>query len=261
MGLYGKMTVGQLPGLSGRAPDRALGRQPGHVRHPPDAVRQRGAGARRDARRRRSARDQPRAAGRPPPAVRPGTDLVRRAGAPSPSLRGRPRRSGVPDRAHHAAPTGCASARRRGRSSARPTSAACPPTRSRRFADLYVTRSPALVKCGWGLERNRNGGSAAAAVLALPAVAGKFGVRGGGYSMSNSAVVEHRADLAARSGAADARDQHESSRPRADRRRRRAADQGALRLQLQSGGHDAEPERGAARTRSATICSRSSSIR
>ena len=47
--------------------------------------------------------------------------------------------------------------------------------------------SPALVKCGWGLERNRNGGNAALAVLALPAVGGKFGVRGGGYSMSNSA--------------------------------------------------------------------------
>jgi anaerobic selenocysteine-containing dehydrogenase len=56
-----------------------------------------------------------------------------------------------------------------------------------RFAELYATTSPALVKCGWGLERNRNGGSAAAAVLALPAVGGKFGVRGGGYSMSNSA--------------------------------------------------------------------------
>jgi len=54
-------------------------------------------------------------------------------------------------------------------------------------AELYATSSPALVKCGWGLERNRNGGSAAAAVLALPAVGGKFGVRGGGYSMSNSA--------------------------------------------------------------------------
>ncbi|HET7695761.1 MAG TPA: molybdopterin-dependent oxidoreductase [Vicinamibacterales bacterium] len=56
----------------------------------------------------------------------------------------------------------------------------------RRFADLYVAASPALVRCGWGLERNRNGGSAAAAVLALPAVGGKFGVRGGGFSMSNS---------------------------------------------------------------------------
>jgi len=56
-----------------------------------------------------------------------------------------------------------------------------------RFARLYAETSPALIRCGWGLERNRNGGSAALAVLALPAVGGKFGVRGGGYSMSNSA--------------------------------------------------------------------------
>ncbi len=56
-----------------------------------------------------------------------------------------------------------------------------------RVARLYATSNPALVKCGWGLERNRNGGNAALAVLALPAVGGKFGVRGGGYSMSNSA--------------------------------------------------------------------------
>jgi anaerobic selenocysteine-containing dehydrogenase len=56
-----------------------------------------------------------------------------------------------------------------------------------RLATLYAASHPALVKCGWGLERNRNGGNAALAVLALPAVGGKFGVRGGGYSMSNSA--------------------------------------------------------------------------
>ena len=54
-------------------------------------------------------------------------------------------------------------------------------------AELYAMSSPALVRCGWGLERNRNGGNAALAVLALPAVGGKFGVRGGGYAMSNSA--------------------------------------------------------------------------
>jgi anaerobic selenocysteine-containing dehydrogenase len=54
------------------------------------------------------------------------------------------------------------------------------------FARLYAESSPAAIRCGWGLERNRNGGSAIAAVLALPAVAGKFGVRGGGYTMSNS---------------------------------------------------------------------------
>lgn len=57
----------------------------------------------------------------------------------------------------------------------------------RQVAERYANATPALVKCGWGLERNRNGGSAAAAVMALPAVAGKFGVRGGGHSMSNSA--------------------------------------------------------------------------
>jgi anaerobic selenocysteine-containing dehydrogenase len=61
------------------------------------------------------------------------------------------------------------------------------PATLERFAQLYATSSPALVRCGWGLERNRNGGNAAMAVLALPAVGGKFGVRGGGYSMSNSA--------------------------------------------------------------------------
>ncbi len=57
----------------------------------------------------------------------------------------------------------------------------------RRVADLYATTSPALVRCGWGQERNRNGGNASMAILALPAVGGKFGVRGGGYAMSNSA--------------------------------------------------------------------------
>jgi anaerobic selenocysteine-containing dehydrogenase len=57
-----------------------------------------------------------------------------------------------------------------------------------RVTDWYAESSPALIRCGWGLERNRNGGSAVAAVLALPAVAGKFGVRGGGYTLSNSSA-------------------------------------------------------------------------
>ena len=58
----------------------------------------------------------------------------------------------------------------------------------RRVAELYAAASPALVRCGWGQERNRNGGSASMAILSLPAVAGKFGVRGGGFTMSNSAA-------------------------------------------------------------------------
>lgn len=58
-----------------------------------------------------------------------------------------------------------------------------------RFAELYASTRPAVIRCGWGVERNRNGGSAVAAVLALPAVAGHFGVPGGGFTMSNSAAI------------------------------------------------------------------------
>jgi anaerobic selenocysteine-containing dehydrogenase len=52
----------------------------------------------------------------------------------------------------------------------------------------YADARPALIRCGWGQERNRNGGNSSLAILALPAVAGKFGVRGGGYAMSNTAA-------------------------------------------------------------------------
>ncbi|MGD8817799.1 MAG: molybdopterin-dependent oxidoreductase, partial [Acidobacteriota bacterium] len=61
------------------------------------------------------------------------------------------------------------------------------------------------LRCGWGLERNRNGGSAAAAVLALPAVAGKFGVRAGGYTMSNTAAWKLDATSAARAEVVETR--------------------------------------------------------
>jgi anaerobic selenocysteine-containing dehydrogenase len=55
-------------------------------------------------------------------------------------------------------------------------------------AKRYADATPALIRCGWGQERNRNGGNSSLAILALPAVAGKFGVRGGGYAMSNTAA-------------------------------------------------------------------------
>ena len=101
-------------------------------------------------------------------------------------------------------------ARRRGQpASRRPTSSA------RRALRDGV--SPALVKCGWGLERNRNGGNAALAVLALPAVGGKFGVRGGGYAMSNSGAWGIDRTWLRDAGAADPRRQHEPRRPRAAR--------------------------------------------
>lgn len=56
------------------------------------------------------------------------------------------------------------------------------------FAEWYGTTSPAVIRCGWGQERNRNGGASSMAILALPAVGGKFGVRGGGYTMTNSSA-------------------------------------------------------------------------
>jgi anaerobic selenocysteine-containing dehydrogenase len=66
-----------------------------------------------------------------------------------------------------------------------------------RLADAYAGASPALIRTGWGLERNSNGGRAMAAILAMPALLGKFGLRGGGYTMSNSgaASLDRRALL------------------------------------------------------------------
>lgn len=70
------------------------------------------------------------------------------------------------------------------------------PQQLEQFFEWYQQSSPAVIRCGWGLERNRNGGSAVAAVLALPAVAGKFGVRGGGFTLSNSGAWKWRTEAA-----------------------------------------------------------------
>ena len=114
-----------------------------------------------------------------------------------------------------------------------------------RVAHLYATTSPALVKCGWGQERNRNGGSSSMAIMALPAVAGKFGVRGGGFTMSNSnAWGLERTWIRAQEPDHAARE-HEPSGPGADGvpRPARADD---VRLQLECRGHiaqsDTDPE-------------------
>ncbi len=50
----------------------------------------------------------------------------------------------------------------------------------RRLAQWYREASPAVIAWGNGLERNQNGGSGIRAIAALPALAGKFGVAGGG---------------------------------------------------------------------------------
>ncbi|UCG87357.1 MAG: molybdopterin-dependent oxidoreductase [Gemmatimonadota bacterium] len=64
----------------------------------------------------------------------------------------------------------------------------------RHLARVFARSEPAVIRCGWGVERNRNGGQAVAAILALPALLGKFGVRGGGYTLSNSGAAVCRSD-------------------------------------------------------------------
>src|SRR6266542_2850043 len=59
-----------------------------------------------------------------------------------------------------------------------------------RLARVFAAASPAVIRLGWGMERNRNGGQALAAVMAMPALLGKFGVRGGGYTLSNSGAAQ-----------------------------------------------------------------------
>jgi anaerobic selenocysteine-containing dehydrogenase len=59
-----------------------------------------------------------------------------------------------------------------------------------RLANVFAASAPAVIRVGWGIERNRNGGQALAAVLAMPALLGKFGVRGGGYTLSNSGAAK-----------------------------------------------------------------------
>ncbi|MFI5326283.1 MAG: molybdopterin-dependent oxidoreductase, partial [Candidatus Rokuibacteriota bacterium] len=55
-----------------------------------------------------------------------------------------------------------------------------PEAQIRQLAEWYHTLSPASISVGNGLERNQNGGSGIRAIFALPALAGKFGVPGGG---------------------------------------------------------------------------------
>ncbi len=72
------------------------------------------------------------------------------------------------------------------------------------FAHEYASSSPAFLRMGWGLERNRNGGSGCKAVLALPLLAGQFGQRGAGVMLAVGGASPvtmsaiHTSDAAAR---------------------------------------------------------------
>lgn len=58
------------------------------------------------------------------------------------------------------------------------------------FAELVGTRSPAMLRMGWGMERNRNGNSSIRAALGLWVLAGNFSERGAGVIASTSSAAE-----------------------------------------------------------------------
>ena len=60
------------------------------------------------------------------------------------------------------------------------TTCGVPESQIRQMAEVYKTSFPAVICPGSGPERNQNGGSGLRAMFALPALAGKFGVLGGG---------------------------------------------------------------------------------
>lgn len=59
-----------------------------------------------------------------------------------------------------------------------------------RLGQLITTTRPAMLRIGWGMERNRNGGSANIAVHAVWVLAGQFGVRGSGVIGSTSSALQ-----------------------------------------------------------------------
>ena len=109
------------------------------------------------------------------------------------------------------------------------------------FAEMYGTIRPAMLRVGWGQERNRNGGSASRAVFALPALAGQFGVPGSGVFNSIDGGTGYDASAVRRgrgrrcSGARTSTDQHEPAGPHSDRRRGRTG-RGVVRAGFESGG-------------------------
>jgi anaerobic selenocysteine-containing dehydrogenase len=70
------------------------------------------------------------------------------------------------------------------------------------FADLMRSIRPAFFRVGWGIERNRNGGSACVAVFALPVLLGHFRERGAGIMSSLSSAFPFRPPPAPDPGAA-----------------------------------------------------------
>ncbi len=158
-------------------------------------------------------------AGRPAPRAaarhRPGG----RAGAAPVPVRERPRGPAVP-RAARARRRRAARARRPSGPMARAAEVAGIDVADlERFAELYAATRPALIRCGWGLERNRNGGSAVAA--GARAAGRRRQVRRARRRLLDEQLVglRHQGGRVdeRHAGAADAHRQHEQARRRAAR--------------------------------------------
>ncbi len=63
------------------------------------------------------------------------------------------------------------------------------------FAEEWASTRPAMLRIGWGVERNRNGGSGIMTAFALPVLMGHFGQRGAGilHSTGSGNGVDTRA--------------------------------------------------------------------
>lgn len=59
-----------------------------------------------------------------------------------------------------------------------------------KLARLYATSKPGLIKIADGVQRNRMGGQTVRAILALPALTGQYGTRGGGLAYSTSGYLK-----------------------------------------------------------------------
>ena len=181
-------------------------------------------------------------------AVRPGTDVAVALAIHRYLFEQRVRRRGVPAPSTRAAPTGCANAPSRGRSSRPRRSPASTPALLERAAELYADELAGAHPLRLGTRaqpqrrQRRDGGARAAG--------GRRQVRRARRRLLDEQlrVVEHRAAVDRRAGARHARRQHEPSRPGAHRLRR-SAGRRAVRLQLQSRGDGARPAPRPARPR------------
>jgi anaerobic selenocysteine-containing dehydrogenase len=65
---------------------------------------------------------------------------------------------------------------------------------------MWADASPAVLKIADGLQRNRHGGQIIRAVLAIPAITGQYGIRGGGTFYSQSGWVVYDAEAVGHAG-------------------------------------------------------------